>query len=68
VIWPHAWELVRELQFSRCEPLRAVAVRSWKLRHGDISGTRVREASAVRSRYQTTASGDCNRLRTLVCV
>jgi hypothetical protein len=29
---------------------------------------RVREMSAAESRYQATASGDCNILRTLVCV
>jgi hypothetical protein len=53
--------LVKELLFSSCcEKLVAEA--------GDISGT-LRKVNVSRwSRYQATASGDCNKLRTLLCV
>jgi hypothetical protein len=35
---------------------------------GTVREPGVRGTSAVGSRYQTTSSGDCNRLRTLVFV
>jgi hypothetical protein len=52
-------ELVSELQFSRCE-------RSWYLRLRIVQEPRGKGTSAVGSRYEATASGDCNILRTIV--
>jgi hypothetical protein len=52
------------LQFS-CEP-KLLASGSWG--KGIVRQPRVRGMFAVGSCYQATASGDCNRLRTLVCV
>jgi hypothetical protein len=65
VRWPSAWELVRELQFSRCEPL---LLEAGSCGRGVILKPRVRVMSAVRSHYRAMASRDCNRLRKLVCV
>jgi hypothetical protein len=58
-------ELVRELQFSPCE-LLLLETGSWGT--GMIREPRVKQTSAVGRRYQATTSGNCNRLRTLVCV
>jgi hypothetical protein len=55
---------VRELQFSR-EPLLLEAGSGAT---GILREPRLRGKSADGSRYQVTASRDCNRLRTLVCV
>jgi hypothetical protein len=56
-------ESLRELLlFSRCELLLLEAGSG---RTGIVRELRGR---AVRSRYQATASEDCNRLRILVCV
>jgi hypothetical protein len=65
VRWPPAWELAKELQFSRCELLllEAGSRDTVIVREPTVRGT-----FAVGSRYQATASGDCNRLRTLVFV
>jgi hypothetical protein len=56
--------VVRELQFSNCEPLLLEAG-NWGT--GLVREPRIRGTFAVWCRYQATASGDGNRLRTLVC-
>jgi hypothetical protein len=59
--WRVGWWVRRLLRFSRCELLLWETV-------GIAREPRGRGTSAVESRYQGTASGDCNRLRALVCV
>jgi hypothetical protein len=56
---------VREPHFSPCESLLLEAG-SWGT--GIVRESRLRRTFTVRSRYQATSSGDCNRLRTPVCV
>jgi hypothetical protein len=65
VRWPPAWEFFRELQFGPCELL---LLETGSGSTGIVREPRVRRTSAVGNRYQTTANGDCNILRTLVCV
>jgi hypothetical protein len=57
--------LVRELQFSRCEPL---LLEAGSCVTGIVREPRVRRTSALGNRYQATTSEGCNRLRTLVYV
>jgi hypothetical protein len=68
-----SWELAVEFRSSMLAVSRELGRWSWEFRCGMLTSGQRRDhaswsISLGRSRCQETASGNCNRLRTLVCV
>jgi hypothetical protein len=68
-----SWEPAVEFRCSKQAVSRELGRWSWEFRLGVLTSGQRRyhgswRISLCRSRCQETASGDCNRLRTLVCV